>query len=74
MRTAEAEGPGAGQLGFSTCCCSLGSQSAEHQPLLVTLKIRPEIRVAMSLNLRNIEKHQGEVWVTRGIRTVSSFL
>lgn len=56
MRTAEAERPGAGEFGFSTSCCSLGSQSAEHKPLLVTLKISLEIHVVMSPNLRNIEK------------------
>lgn len=39
------------------------------------LKISPEIHVAMSLNLRNIEKkQQGKVWFTTGMRTDSSFL
>lgn len=78
MRTAEAEGPGAGKFGFSTSYYSLGSQSAEHQPILMTLEINPDTYVAMSLNLRNIEKKnitkQGKVWVTTGTRRVSSFL
>lgn len=56
MRTAETERPGAGKFGFSISCCSLGSQSAEHQPLSVTLKISPGICVGMSPNLRNTEK------------------